>query len=205
VVLIATFFIFRSARQQPVVDQPAIAQKDVQPAPLPTAAATMVPAAIDPTLAAESSPLIETQPASTQPPSTQSKRNAVRTADVNAQPGGGSFDETLRQTRRPLPQGISIPNSPNAANPDEVMTHIDIPVREVLGQIGINADRSDGWRVKSVTPNSQAAHSGIQAGDVVLSLGDQDISARDNFESGGSVSSIKLRRGGKVITLPLKN
>jgi hypothetical protein len=200
VLLIAAFLVFRQPSPRPMVDQPAIAKQDVQAAPPPTAAAVERPAATDPTLAAQSDRLTEPQPQATQP-----KRNVARPTDVKVQPGGGSFDEGQKQTRAPLPQGITVPRSPNAPNPDDVMTHVAIPVSEVLGQIGIKANRADGWHVTSVMPNSPAAHTGIQVGDVVLSLGDQDIQARDDFESGGSVGSIKLRRAGKVLVLPLKN
>jgi S1-C subfamily serine protease len=200
VLLVATFFIFRSTGQQTPADQPTIAHQKAQPAALPPTVATETPEVVDNSVTAESNPIEQPQVQSTLP-----KRNAVRPTDVNSAPGGGSFDEGQKQTKTPLPQGIVVPTSPNAPDPDEVMTHLGIPVREVLAQIGITAERSEGWHVKNVTPKSPAAHSGVLVGDVVIALGDKDISARDDLETGGSVSSLKVRRGDKVIVLPLKN
>ena len=79
-----------------------------------------------------------------------------------------------------------------------------IAVREVLTVMGIDAEKNDGWKVKSVSPNSVAERVGIKPGDVILALGDHELSTTTEFQNSGSINAIRYSRNGTVKTVKIR-
>ena len=134
-------------------------------------------------------------PSEAPPPINSSTRKQTQ------RPGGGFTDEAVGE-KRPIAPGTS--NRPYAANRDEVISSNAVPVRDILATLGITAEFTRGWIVRGVTANSQAEHSGVRTGDVVVALGDTTLNANTDFKGQFSASSIRVRRGGQELGLSLK-
>jgi hypothetical protein len=196
VVLIAAFFVFKLRQSTPVRPESVTTAETVrQPEATPSANSTQMP---EPPSVAQD----QQQPTLVSTPGTI--RKAVQQNRIaNTNRGGGSYDEALPNKKQPLPEGID-PNSRSSANRGEVMSSTPIAVRDVLSMIGIEAESIDGWKVKTVSANSVADRAGIKAGDVILSLGDHDLSAATDFQNSGSINSIRYSRNGVIKTVKIR-
>jgi hypothetical protein len=116
---------------------------------------------------------------------------------------GGSFDQAASPKSPSMPKGIS--TAPVfSANRDDAVGSVEVQVLDVLQLIGITADHDGGWKVRSVTPNSLAANSGVKAGDVVTTLDDKPLGADTVFKGENSAKTITIVRGSERLVLPLK-
>ena len=198
IILIGTFFVFRSYRQADsevplaAVPQEPLQQQDMRPAELPPVT-DQAPA---------SQEVVREEPQSVVP--TGGRQRSDKSAAPANKNLGGSYDEALPQQKLLRPAGLPDPSSPSSANRAEVITATSISVGEVLSQIGVTAEFNDGWKVARVLPNSIAERSGVKAGDVVVELGDQQLSSDTDFKGSGSISTIRVRRNGKTLSIRLK-
>ncbi len=102
-------------------------------------------------------------------------------------PGGGSFDET---------SGVG----------HKIYRNTQIPVKDVLTLLGAKGSFDEnGWKVETPTANSLAERSGVQAGDVIEAINDQAVTDKTSFKSRSGIKSVRVRRDGKSIDIPLKN
>ena len=104
-----------------------------------------------------------------------------------ARPGGGSFDET---------SGVG----------HKIYRNTQIPAKDVLTLLGAKGSFGEnGWKVEAPTANSLAERSGVQAGDVIEAINDQAVTEKTSFRSRSGIKSVRVRRDGKSIDIPLKN
>jgi len=197
VMLVGVFLAYRSANdpsdQFVVIDTDYI-KPDAQP--VPTAETQAQP---DRSLTAGSG--INPQPV----PTDAIRHSTVSPNNAGSNRIGGSYDTGQGQTRTPNPEGIN-PQNPRTSlpNQNDVVSAQPLSVKDILETLGISADFSNGWKVSQVAANSMAARSGVQAGDVVIALGDNDISNKTKIENSGSVGNVRVRRSGKVVDIKLK-
>ena len=117
------------------------------------------------------------------------------------QPGGASTDSMVN----PAPV-INPPDIPSGGSANSNSGQPDVPVSEVLGVLGISADRADGvWKVKSVSNGSLAKKSGIQSGDVIEAIDGQLLSGKTTLKGASSGKTCRVRRDGKPIEVKLSN
>ncbi|MEO8042351.1 MAG: PDZ domain-containing protein [Acidobacteriota bacterium] len=116
---------------------------------------------------------------------------------------GGSLDFSLNAAKPKLPPGFESVESRNM-NSNTNSSAADVPVRNVLGILGITADFvSGGWKVRSVVENSVASRAGVQAADVVEAIDGQQMKSDSKLK--GGAKTFTIRRDGKLITLTLTN
>jgi hypothetical protein len=118
--------------------------------------------------------------------------------------GGSSADYALSNKATLLPQGISPNPNRTTANKEDVQSPMSVSAKEALTMLGISADYQNGWKVLSVGENSAAGHSGVKAGDVVIALGQTELAPDTVFRSKTEASSIRVKRDGSELTLPIK-
>jgi hypothetical protein len=195
VLLIATFVVFKLRKPDAVQSEPIVATGTSRPA-------EAKPSFVDPAPAPESTAVAsEQQPIAPNPPAGNRQKTVMASAASNSN-RGGSYDETVREKKRPNPEGIE-PNSPTAANRSDVMTSSTIPVSQVLEMLGISVDTDDAWRVAKVKEKGPADKSGVKVGDVITAFDDQDVNTRAGSINFGSISKITVRRDGKLVPLKL--
>ncbi len=101
-------------------------------------------------------------------------------------------------------QGISKVINPKGENTNSNFA-ARIPIREILSTIGINADFEGGTiKVRSVVQNNMAGRSGIAAGDVLETINGQPVTGATMFDSPYTVTSIGVRRDGKLLQIDLR-
>ena len=195
VLLIATFVVFELRQPSEARPEPIVAAD-------PGVAAGNIPS-FNSTPAPEPTTVAKEQPIQTQNilPVNKQKPVILRTVS-NSNRGGGSYDETVREKKRPNPEGIE-PNSPTAANRSDVVTSTTIPVSQVLDMLGISVETNDAWRVAKVREKGTADKSGVKVGDVITAFDDQDVNTRAGSINFGSISKITVRRDGKLVPLKL--
>lgn len=117
--------------------------------------------------------------------------------------GGGSRDSALYSAEPKLPPEFESAQ-PRYLNANTGAASADVPVRSLLGILGITAEFADGgWKVQSVLENSIATRSSVLAGDVLEAIDGQQLK-RDSVVK-GSAKTLTIRRDGKTINLDLKN
>lgn len=192
VVLLATFFVFKL--RQPSTAQPipvAVADTIGEPSAAPTVSVTQTPV---PELVAQDLPQLAVPVETGRKPIDRARTTS------NTNGGPGSYDETVREKKAPMPEGID-PNSRSSANRSEVMTPTTISLNDALDMLGISADSKSQWRVTSVRENSPSAKSGVKVGDVVTALDGKDINGQAGFTNSGSISVITVKRDGKLVPI----
>jgi hypothetical protein len=163
-------------QQQQRIDPPSSTGSDGQVAPLP---------AVEPDAVKATSP--------------GSVQASTKGSAPKKQSGGGSYVTTLNQTRSPSPV-----NTSPSTGPEAVISASSLTVTDVLSLVGVTARYESGWLVTAVKPNSSAEHSGIRVADVILALDDKVLAGDTVFHGGGSVNSVRIRRGGQEIVVRLK-
>ena len=118
-------------------------------------------------------------------------------------PTGGSTDEALGE-QRPVTTISNASNASIPANRDDVIAKNSVPIREMLAQLGITAEFTDGWVVRRIVANSQAERSGLKPGDVLTALGDTALNNSTEFKGQFSASTIRIRRDGQDLQLVLR-
>lgn len=191
VLVIATYFAFRSGQTAPATPVPVSMASNVSQS---QTAPSVASSPVEQTIAQSESP-------AEQPKIVDPKFAVKSRANANSNRGGGSYDTGQGQTRTPPPEGID-PNRRQSSNSNEVMMSTAIPVKEMLDTLGMSVEFENGWRVKSVTDNGAAQKSGIKVGDLVTSLDGRSIDASTTF-NGGSIRSVTVSRDGKTVPLKL--
>ena len=197
VLLLGAFFIFKM--RQPAVVQSEIA--DSQPA----STLEQAPAQSQPTLAPQAPTIAqnEANPAAPQSSSTQQTQSR-QPAVTNSNAGGGSITFGQNQTRQPMPEGLDPRSHRTNVNPKEIISSTPIGIGEILMMIGMTAEFNNEWRVTGVTTNSPAERSGVKVGDLIVTINDQQLTARTTYQGTGTFSTLTVRRDGKVIPIKLK-
>ena len=114
--------------------------------------------------------------------------------------GGGSKVLSLKPNEQfrfnsnsvvPKPQNIE------QANP--------MPVKDVLSQIGVDADLENGkWKVKSVRANSIGESSNIKENDVIESIDNQSLSPQTVFTKTVKGNTVTVTRNGAKLQIDLR-
>jgi hypothetical protein len=81
----------------------------------------------------------------------------------------------------------------------------EIPLRDVLGILGIEPDSADGMKVKSTVGKSPAERSGIKSNDVLEAIDGVALTQKTTFRGPFSPKTLRIRRGGKTIVVNLRN
>ncbi len=116
---------------------------------------------------------------------------------------GGSRDFSLNSAQPKLPPGFQSVESRNL-NANVSPSGADIPVRNVLGILGIAADYANGgWKVQSVVEKSVAARAGVRASDVIEAIDGQPLKSDSLLK--GDAKVFTIRRDGKQMSLSLAN
>ena len=106
----------------------------------------------------------------------------------------GSYVEAASDTRNPLPA-----DDPSAVKPETVK---GTPAGEVLTRIGVNAlFGENGWKAESVSPNTAASRAGVQAGDIIESVDDQDMTDLGSVAKPAKGKKLKVKRDGKSVEI----
>ena len=69
---------------------------------------------------------------------------------------------------------------------------------------GITVEYKSEWIVKAVNKNSPAERSGVQVGDIITAINDDQVAADTKFHGSGTVKTLTVRRDGQSLTLKLK-
>jgi membrane-associated protease RseP (regulator of RpoE activity) len=197
VLLLGAFVIFKL--RQPAVVPSEIA--DSQPA----SAVEQAPIQSHPTLAPQSPTVAQNDANQSAPQFSSAQQTQPRqSALTNSNKGGGSITFGVNQTRQPMPEGLDPRSHRTNVNPKEIISSTPIGIREILMMIGMTAEFNNEWRVTGVTANSPAEKSGIKVGDVVVTINDQQLTAKTTYQGAGTFSTVTVRRDGKVIPIKLK-
>ena len=117
--------------------------------------------------------------------------------------GGGSIDRAVRGTSTTiLPRGISITPVNTAVTPQGFDTASKVSVSDVFSQLGIDAEYSNGWVVKTVRDRSVAGTAGLRSGDVIEAVDGKPISEVDG-KRGFNGRVLTVRRGDQSVKLTL--
>jgi membrane-associated protease RseP (regulator of RpoE activity) len=115
--------------------------------------------------------------------------------------GGGSYDVAGNEAQKPiLAPGLANTNS----NSGTSVTAIPLQFRQMLMSIGIDAAVAGQktWRIMQVTEDSIAERSGLLVGDVIEAIDGKPIDPL--YKGSFSVTSMKVRRGDKVVEIDLQ-
>jgi hypothetical protein len=174
------------------------------------AAPVIPPAQTEPVPDSSQSVTLPSQEGATRPlrasserdPAGPMRRTAV-SASSNSGAGGGSVDRIYHSANVIMPPGFESAN-PQNRNANVGVTSTDVPVREVLGILGVTTDFTNGgWKVRSVKENSVGYGAKIVAGDVIESIDGQPV--KNDAKLKGSAKTFTVRRDGKLITLSAGN
>lgn len=128
----------------------------------------------------------------------QTRRETAATPTRPGQELGGSIERAANPARDPImPIGIPTPgmptNSAGTAKPPVGDSRLE--VADVLALFGIDAALEGGrWEVKGLAGGSIAERSGIQKGDVIVSIGERNVGSAQTIESGRIADSITVKR-----------
>jgi hypothetical protein len=194
VVLVVSFFVFKPEKSPEAQLAPVAAANTIaQPQASPSLNSVDMP---------EQPNVALVQPGQSQTSSRGTEPKAVKQGRVtNGNRGGGSYLEALPNKKAPMPEGLEN-NSPSAANSADVMTSTPIPVKEILDNLGMSVEFENGWQVKTVTDSGPAQRTGVKVGDIIIALDDRELDLSTSYKGFGSVRTVTVRRGGKL--LPLK-
>ena len=127
-----------------------------------------------------------------------------RTGGVDNPSGGASRVDALKPANTINPPEFRATNRSTQNSNSGSQT--DIPVREVLGIIGVSADPGDdGWKVTSTVDGSIARKSGIQSGDVIEAIDGRAVTSSTTFKGAFGGKTIRVRRDGKSLDVKLTN
>lgn len=131
--------------------------------------------------------------------------NVGNSVDLPSRGGtDGSTDSAAGSPSRPiLPRGLD-PESKPATNARGVGQTTTVKVTDIVQTLGIRAVvRDNQFMAESVSPNSQALRAGVRAGDVIEAVNDVAFTSNAILTGRVDVRSIRVRRGGRSITLKL--
>ncbi|MBV9217165.1 MAG: PDZ domain-containing protein [Acidobacteria bacterium] len=194
---IGGYFGYRAFRAQPVAERPRVAEapNTVQPGPVVTEP-SVIPQAENPIVASS-----EPKKDNSVPRLDKGKGAAPKAAEM---PGGGSFEEAQIESNRVYPKGVDPRKAVDTAKPPMAIGRL--PLSSVLSIAGVNGAMNDGgWRVSSVVDKSMAARAGVKADDVIEAINDQPIKANMDLPANFALKSLRVKRGGNTVTIPLKN
>jgi len=114
---------------------------------------------------------------------------------------GGSIDLAQPSANVIMPPGFESANPRRGGN-----TATDVPVRNLLGILGISADfGKGGYEVRSVAENSMAARAGVKAKDIIKSIDGQTLKSDMTVKGDSGSKVFSILRDGKLITLKFGN
>ena len=120
--------------------------------------------------------------------------------------GAGNNFNGMRQETLRIPKVITRQNAnpnfgdPKPLNPEQAK----IPIRQILSQIGIEADYTDkGWKIISIKEKSLAMLSDMQVGDLIEAVDDKKLSSDTVFEQAFTGKLFRILRDGKQILIEL--
>ncbi len=132
------------------------------------------------------------------------KSDAETTRRPKENETGGSTDQALTNFQTITPKYDMPVIVPQNSQDKEAMNQI--PVRDVLLQMGFNVDFQNGkWTVKSVTPNSLGENSGVKPNDVIEAIDDQPVSGATVFNKTVNGKTITVTRSGQKVIIELRN
>jgi S1-C subfamily serine protease len=121
--------------------------------------------------------------------------------DLPVRSNGGSVEYGVREPERILPRGFNSVNSNRSANVNTDRVDTGVPVRNVLGILGVNAEFVGGeCKVSAVAENSLGAGAGIKAGDVIETIDGRAVNGETRLKGNGPKSFV-VRRDGKRVNL----
>lgn len=195
VLMIGGYFGYRALRTEPV-SSPSQPEKAQQNAPVaqPIQAPPIAQQPIgDPNIAKRDNVVIQPDGTKPQAPKTDN------------QPGGGSYEEAVKPTNPIYPRGVD-PRKTQADASKGQMPGARMSLSSFLSTAGITGGfAAGGWHVSSIADRSMAASSGLKAGDVIEYINDQPITGNIDLPSTFSLKSMRVRRNGASVTIPLKN
>jgi hypothetical protein len=199
--------IFSSSNKNPVVAQSSPETKD-QSAPQNTVVSTFSPpekkeptnenSAILPSIQQTSKPSEKQQVA-------ENDLQKSKKVLVNGKKDSftGSKVSALKEDKT-IQQNINSNTTPQ--KPQNIVKVTPMPVKEILGQFGIDAVFEDGkWIVKSVVQNGVGESSGIKEKDIVEAIDNQTVSNQPISAKTLNVKNITVSRGGKKLEIKLRN
>jgi len=146
-----------------------------------------VPATPSPEIAAR--PTVEVSPAIAQTHAPEKQPHSKVNAPVKT---GGSIDQALKDVQRFDPRG------PRQANSD-------ISVGSLLNTLGADATwNGSGWQIGSVKQHSIADRSTLRTGDVVEAIDGKTLSADTKMTGISGSKSLRVRRSGTAVEVPLR-
>lgn len=117
---------------------------------------------------------------------------------------GGSFVEASKSNKPIFPKGFG-PNVKPPARPKDFDKNTQVPAKEVLSLIGIEASFvNSNWKIDAVKEHGVAERSGLRAGDVVEAINDNAINEKTAFGNRFSGKSLRVLRDGKPLQILLK-
>ena len=110
-----------------------------------------------------------------------------------AEKDSGDFVDAVKPAQSP-----TVPVDPE----NKVETIKGTPAGEILTKIGVNALFGEsGWKAESVSPNTAAAKAGVQAGDIIESVDDQDMTDLGSVAKPAKGKKLKVKREGKSVEI----
>jgi len=120
-------------------------------------------------------------------------------------PLSGSRDTTLGVANVIVPRGFESANPRRSVNAN-TQSATEVPVREVLGILGITAEFVDGvCTVRSVADNSLGVRAGVRSGDVIDAIDGRVIKSDTKLSGDSGGKTFSVRRDGKRINLTIGN
>lgn len=122
---------------------------------------------------------------------------------IGGAPRGGSFDESIKESRTIFPRGLN-PHNRVLVKPRDFDEPGSITAKDLLTQFGADVVYAgNGWRIAGVKENSTAQRAGLKNGDIVEAINDQTLNEKTAFRGQFSGKSMRLKRDGATVTIDL--
>lgn len=133
----------------------------------------------------------------------QNAKRDLRKVKKDSDGGGSTVFSLTKDTPRQLDlnsnSNVSVPKPQNTDQANQM------PVKEVLSRIGVNADLANGkWKVKSVSANSLGESSNIKENDVIESIDNQPLSTETIKGNSSGIKTLTITRKGEKLQIPLR-
>lgn len=117
--------------------------------------------------------------------------------------GSRTIVDAQGEAKRVLPKGIN-PDAPRVQKPKEFDNAPQTPATDIFSLLGVDAKFTNkAWRVGSIKPSTTAERVGVKAGDIIEAVNDQPIKQSTSFPSSFTVKSLRVKRDGQIVNIPL--